>query len=269
MTIAQAKAPVLGALPNGLRKPLLESFDEIVRNFRERRWTPAELNGGKLAEITYSILKGHVEGTYPTRPKKPRNMVDACRSLERAPSTFPRSIRIQIPRMLISLYEIRNNRGVGHVGGDVDPNHMDAVAVLYMAKWIVAEMVRICHEVDPEQATEIVDALVERETPVIWEVGGRKRVLATGLSRTNLVLILLYGTTGPVSDEELARWIEHPKLTYFQRDVLRPAHRARLVEFDEGNGLVHLSPLGMELVEKKVLPGLGKTKHKRKKTRKN
>lgn len=47
-------------------------------------------------------------------------MVDACERLEQAPaSKFPRSVRIQIPRVLIAFYEIRNNRGVGHVGGDV------------------------------------------------------------------------------------------------------------------------------------------------------
>jgi len=47
--------------------------------------------------------------------------------------------------MLIAQYEIRNNRGVGHVGGDVDQNHMDAKIVVEMAKWTIAELIRLFH----------------------------------------------------------------------------------------------------------------------------
>jgi hypothetical protein len=82
-----------------------------------------------------------VDGSYPKRAKKPDNVVDACRALEQAPADVPRSIRIQFPRMLIALYEIRNNRGVGHTGGDVDPNQMDAVTVVAMTNWVMAEFV--------------------------------------------------------------------------------------------------------------------------------
>ena len=71
-------------------------------------------------------------------------------------------------------YEIRNNRGVGHVGGDVDPNHMDAEAVQTMAGWAMAELVRIFHGVKTEEAQETVDALVERKSPIIWEVLGKE-----------------------------------------------------------------------------------------------
>src|SRR5262249_41243927 len=104
---------------DGLRTPLLAAFNEIMRNFRERRWEPSELNGGKLCEVVYSILRGHVDGKMPATPSKPKNMNDACRAIESDPkaTAFPRAVRIQIPRMLVSLYEIRNNRGVGHVGG--------------------------------------------------------------------------------------------------------------------------------------------------------
>ena len=35
-------------LPERLREELLGAFKEIVTNFSERRWEPAELNGGKL-----------------------------------------------------------------------------------------------------------------------------------------------------------------------------------------------------------------------------
>jgi len=136
-------------------------------------------------------------------------MVLASQKLETEAGGAPRSIRIQIPRMLIALYEIRNNRNVGHVGGDVDPNHMDAVCVLQMAKWIMAELVRVLHNVSTEEATAIVDGLADRETPLIWEVNGKKRVMSTGLSMRAKALLLLHASNGPVAEADLVSWIEH------------------------------------------------------------
>ena len=132
-------------LPKRLRSELLDAFGKIVQNYAERRWEPAELNGGKLCEVAYSIVKGMADGKPPARASKPKNMVDACKKIEQS-SSLPRSLRIQIPRMIVALYEVRNNRNVGHVGGEVDPNHMDAVCVLQMSKWIVAELIRVLHE---------------------------------------------------------------------------------------------------------------------------
>lgn len=86
-------------IPDGLRAPLLAAFNEIMRNFRERRWEPSELNGGKLCEVVYSILRGHIDGKMPAKPSKPKNMYDACLAIENESkaSAFPRAVRIQIP----------------------------------------------------------------------------------------------------------------------------------------------------------------------------
>jgi hypothetical protein len=154
--------------------------------------------------------------------------------------------------MLTALYEIRNNRGVGHVGGDVDPNEMDAVAVLYMAKWVVAELVRLFHAVDTATAAAVVESLVERTVPVVWEVGATKRVLAPGLTMKDKTLVLLYSHPGPVEERTLVRWVEHSNPSAFRRDVLRPAHKDKLIEYDAGEGLVHLSPLVVRRVETQV-----------------
>lgn len=140
---------VLTNVPLGLRGPLFQSYQEIATNFAEHRWEPAELNGGKFCEVVYSIVKGNMDGRYPAAPSKPKDMVVACKALEATPVVAgrvgDRSLRILIPRVLPSLYEIRNNRGVGHAGGDVDPNFMDATAVYGMASWTLAELIRIFH----------------------------------------------------------------------------------------------------------------------------
>src|SRR5690606_10298786 len=96
---------LLGALPSGLKNPLIHEYKKLTQNYMEHRWEPAELSAGKICEIVYSIIKGHVDGNYPASPSKPRNMVAACKQLENETS-LPRSFQILIPRMLPALYEI-------------------------------------------------------------------------------------------------------------------------------------------------------------------
>jgi hypothetical protein len=249
-------ADVFGVLPATLRDELIGAFNQIVKNFRERRWEPAELNGGKLCEVVYSILKGYADGKYPNRARKPKNMVLACQNLESEAAGAPRSVRIQIPRMLIALYEIRNNRNVGHVGGDVDPSHMDAVCVLQMAKWTMAELVRVLHNVSTEEATSIVDGLVERDTPLIWKVDGKRRVQNTALSMRDKTLLLLHAEDGPFAERDLVSWLEHSNASVYRRDVLRRLHRARLIEYDEATQTAQISPSGIADVEDRLLPAL-------------
>ena len=80
-------ASALAGLPASLRAGLIESYRSIARNFIERRWEPSELNGGKFAEVVYSIVDGAVSGKFPPKAKKPPNMAVACRALEGQPAT--------------------------------------------------------------------------------------------------------------------------------------------------------------------------------------
>lgn len=244
-------ADAFKSLPTGLRDDLLNAYSEIVRNFAERRWEPAELNGGKLCEAAYTIIRGVADGSFQPRSKKPRNMVDACKDMEKE-TAQPRSVKIQIPRMIVALYEIRNNRGVGHAGGDVDPNDMDATAVLYMSKWLVAELVRVLHTLTTTEATELVEVLIERQVALVWSSGDKKRVLKPGLTWKKNTLLLMMSETGEVAEADLVRWIEHKALPAYRRDVLRPGHKARLWEYDEGARTVRLLTPGIEAAEQIV-----------------
>ena len=243
------------ALPTTLREELLSAFNEIVNNYREHRWEPAELNGGKLCEAVYTVCKGWLEGgNYPARAQKPRRFAETCWGMEAAYQRVPnsRSARVLIPRMMVGLYDIRNHRGVGHAGGDVDPNHQDATVVLYMSKWLVAELVRLLHTLTTDEATAIVDGLIEREVAWVWTHGDKKRVLRTGMKWKPQTLLLLLTEPGEVSEKDLFRWLEHPRLSDLRRDVLRPLHKDRFVEYDEAAATVRLLPPGVSAAEELV-----------------
>jgi hypothetical protein len=244
-------ANAFAELPTTLRSELLDAFSKIVQNYAEHKWEPAELNGGKLCEVVYSIVRGRVDGQYSSRASKPKNIVDACKEVEKT-SSIPRSLKVQIPRMILALYEVRNNRNVGHVGGEVDPNHMDAVCVLQMSKWLMAELVRILHNRPIDEASELVDALVERETPLIWKVGGKTRVLDPNIGMKDKALLLLHASAGPLKERQLVDFLDYSNGSVFRRDILRPAHKKRLIEYDQSSGSVTISPSGIERAEQLI-----------------
>lgn len=248
---------LLAGLPKGLREELIDSYREIVRNFLEHRWEPSELRGGWFAEVAYSIVKGAVAGNFPARASKPSKMVDACRALENTPANSAlvgdKSLRVFIPRALIFLYDVRNNRGVGHVGGDVNANNMDASAVVALASWVMAELVRIFHGVSIEEAQETVDALAERKTPLIWEVEDVKRVLDHTMTAKDQVLVLLHHTAGWVQAADLKAWVEYKNPTDFRKIVLSDLHKLRFIEFDAKGDRARISPKGTEETERRLL----------------
>ena len=52
------------------------------------------------------------------------------------------------------------------------------------------------HAISPEDASAVVNALTEREVPLLWRIGDRTRVLGANLSAKDKTLALLYGTPG-------------------------------------------------------------------------
>ena len=170
-------------------------------------------------------------------------MVQACRALE-SRTNVPRSFKILIPRLLPALYEVRNNRGVGHVGGDVDSNHMDSAAVLAISNWVMAELVRVLHSTTTSDAQGIVDALSTRRIPLVWEgVDGMRRVLDTTVPLKDQVLLLAGASTDAVLISDLEKWTAVRSRTYFKK-VLLTLSTNRLIEVTADDLRVILLPPG-------------------------
>jgi hypothetical protein len=129
---------------------------------------------------------------------------------------------------------------------------MDAEFVLAAAKWIMAELIRLFHNVDVKTATEVVDSLSDRTLPLIWEVDGMKRVLNKALSLADQTLLLLYSAAGPLHEKTLADYLEQGRLQNYRR-VLDKLHQGRIVEWNKSTGLVTLSPVGSQEVEDRLL----------------
>src|SRR5581483_9664301 len=108
--------------------------------------------------------------------------------------------------------------------------------------------VRVFHKMSVVEATEVVEALTERTAPIIWTVGGVRRVLDPDIGHRDQALILLYASTGWVPVAELAKSIEvEPR--YLRRDSLQYLHDQRLIELNSENDSAMISPRGIYKVE--------------------
>jgi hypothetical protein len=244
----------LASVPAGLRDPLIQEYRLIIQNFSEARWSPASLSGGRFCEVVYNILDGYGAGTYASTPSKPSDMVSACRKLEQNKSV-PRSFQILIPRMLPALYEVRNNRNIGHVGGDVNPNHMDTTLVVSMCSWILAEIIRVFHGLDTSSAQAIVDKLAEIKIPLVWQGPEVTRILDNSLSIPDKILILSAASSEPPTLDSLINSIEYGNRAHFNKTLIQ-LHNKRHVEFSTKSQTVTILPPGTKRVAE-ILAKLG------------
>lgn len=239
--MAKELQSALRCLPNTLRRELITEFRNIQASYIGRKWSPAELSGGHFCEIVYSILKGHATGSYPNRSSKPKNFLVACQMLEKE-QKLPRSFKILIPRLLPALYEVRNNRGVGHTGGDVNPNFMDSSLILSGTTWVMCELIRVLHSLTTEQAQQIVSRLTSHKSPAVWVSPATRRVLQPNLKLKDQILLLVGSNEESTAFTDLVAWIENKNVGYLKQ-VINKMHKDRLVEFNN-DGLIELLPPG-------------------------
>ncbi len=245
---------IFSFLPKPLVYNLEKRYTGLKRNFIEGRFEPSELNGAKFCEVVLRILQWYVStgNNYIPFGTKINNFDQEMKKFE-SQSNFPDSIRFHVPNILRALYTIRNKRGVAHIGGDVDPNHMDASFVISSADWIMAELVRLFHNIDTLEAQKIVESLVTKNIPLIWSLNGKKRVLNPKLKFKETTLALLYSEYPNIVPEDiLFEWVEHSNLSVFRRDILKFCHKERLLEYYPEKGEVIISPIGIKFVEDNI-----------------
>ena len=244
----------LANVPKIFRAKIITYYHDIKRSYVEGKFDSAGLGAGKLCEVLIRLLQQEVVGKYTPFGKKIPNMADECRKIITASNkNVSDSLKIILPRALVFLYTMRNKRGIGHVGGDIDANSIDTATIARTADWILCELIRVFHKMPIEEAQDLIDAISVRSMPIVWEVAGKKRVLRDGLNAKQKALLLLYSEpNSAVLTEDLCMWIEYSP-SMFEKRVLRDLHSKRLIEHDKDSELVHLSPKGAQLVEEELL----------------
>jgi len=261
-----AEAILKSAYPSELVDALLTAYKEIESNFSVRRWKVSELDAGHFVEASRRIIDKCLAGSYIPIGKNLPSFSDAeLKRLEQASGN--ESYRLLIPKVLKSIYNIRNKRGVGHLGV-VSPNEMDATLILYSSKWVLGEFLRLSYGegTDPSVAQQTVDKIMERRLELIWKSGDVVRILDSEFPARDQVLVLLYDSN-LLSEETLRAAIEYKNTSAF-RKILGRLHAERLIEFSR-HGPIAITPKGV-IVAEKLITGFstgakfeGKTKRRK------
>lgn len=245
----------LGGIDKQFRDRIVKSYIDLRAAFSTGQYDAAGLRAGVFAEAVARLLQHELTGAHTPFGTSLPNFADLCRGFERIDKAKgPESLRVIVPRALLFIYTLRNKRGIGHIGGDIEANEIDAATCLRTADWCICEFVRIYHKLPIEDAQALLDAISVRQIPSIWAVGGKKRILNVTLSYPDQVLLLLHSAgESAVPSEDLADWIEHPRLRDFRNKVLAPLHDKRMVEWDRETDTVSISPIGVKRVEEAIL----------------
>jgi hypothetical protein len=245
----------LSGIPSQFRSHIIGSYESLKAAFAEAKFDLCGLRAGKFAEAMLRYLQHSLTGKFIPFGKKIPNYVGDCRALEQLPQdSGPESFRVVMPRALSFLYTLRNKRGIGHIGGDVDANEIDAATSARVADWCLCETIRVVHTLSLEEAQDILNTVAVRQIPRVWQVVGKKRVLDPSMDYQSQTLLLLYSDTATgIPLEDLYNWTGHSNLTVYRRDVVAPLHKKRLIEYDRDTEMIILSPSGSKRVEQTIL----------------
>lgn len=254
-----SKSSALERIFSTLQKPfdksVLDAYLKLKAKF-DIAYYSSEYDGagiafGKFVEVIIRLVQLEVKGAFTPFGTSISDLSKECRDIiETKGSSASESVRVIIPRSLVFLYTLRNKRGIGHVGGDVDANRVDIKTATQIADWVICELIRIYHHTSLEAAQDIVNGLTEKEIPEVWEIDGKKRILKNGLSSKDKTLLLLYSEVSSFAlVEDLYEWIEYSNISLYRQRVLSPLHESRYIEFNKKEDIAFISPLGINYIE--------------------
>ena len=199
---------------------LLDAYSEAKSMFYLGGLRLSEVEGGRFCEAAFRLLQESCWRSFDPVGVKLRvePLITKLGNLPAGSHTV--SIRIHIPRALRVAYDIRNNRDAAHLADGIDPNLQDATLVISILDWVLAEFVRLSHNVSADEASAMVDNLVTRQVPVIQDFNGFLKVLRTDLSASAMCLVLLYqrGAIG-ASFVNITEWIKPSMRGHLRRTL--------------------------------------------------
>jgi hypothetical protein len=238
--------------PTNLVDELIECYVEQKKNFYLGRLRPTEVEGGRFAEAAFRMLQ-HFGGLSVT-PLGMRLDTDAIiRSLANlSSSAAPDSIRLNIPRTLRVIYDIRNNRDAAHLADGIDPNLQDSSLVSATMDWVLAEFVRLARGVSPDRAFALVKAITIRRIPAVEQFGDFLKTLRPSLGPSDRILLLLYHCADSgATAAELSSWLKPKQRANLSRTLTQLEHDKDYIVFTDGK--FKLTRRGISAIENRGL----------------
>lgn len=235
-------------LPQDLVKQLETEFQKLHQEYFLGHWEPSQLDGGRFAEIVLRILEYKNIGIYtPIGIQLNRPTIV---STLRQNTNLDESLRFQALGLTELVLDFRNKRNVAHPG-TVDVNAMDSVFVISSANWIVAELIRLETQMDPDEAQAEIKKIIERKIPIVEEIGGRLKCLNPSLDVVQKSLVFCYQKyPAPISLEDLFAWTKYSNKVVLRKKLEKVDKNDGLIDYKDD--LVSLTIKGLMWVEKNI-----------------
>jgi hypothetical protein len=247
------QAQLSASLPAKLVEELLEAHGEAKRNLYLGGLRLSEVEGGRFCEAAFRLLEFITTGGAFTPLGTMLNSEVTIQRLEKLPkASHPESVRIHVPRALRLVYDIRNKRNAAHLADGIDPNLQDATMVAAVLDWVLAEFIRLYHNVTANQAQQLVNDIVTRAVPVVQDFNGFLKVLKLNLAVSDHCLVLVYqrGDRG-CTFQEMETWVRPPMRANLGRTLKILSDKKDFAHFD-GNRY-YITQLGQREVEARHL----------------
>ena len=193
-------------------------IEEGNNEFLKENWDYVGNEIGKFIEVAFRIVQNKTLNQYTSMNEKlPIINEGFLKNFEQS-NNADEEYRIIIPRVLYSMYCIRNKRGMIHIN-NINPNRMDALYLINSSKWILAEIIRTTSNIDFEIAMQLIDDILHKTIPYVWRNNDTVRVLNTKLNVKEKILLLLY-SEDKMSLEKLFNCIEYKNKTIFKKYII-------------------------------------------------
>ncbi len=231
---------------------LLGAYEEAKREFYLGGHRLNAVEGGRFCEAAFRLLQqAALMSVTPLGTK-----LDTQRLIGQLESASGKSdsIRIHIPRALRVVYDIRNKRDAAHLGDGIDPNLQDATFVCAVLDWVLAEFVRLYHNVEPHEARAMVEELVTRAAPAVQDFDGFLKVLRPDLQASDYCLLLLYQREPEgATFADLHQWVRPEMRANLKRTLRGLEHDKALIHLDVMTVVYRITRLGQREVEEQGL----------------
>lgn len=251
-TLAMVRSSLVATLDSSVVDVALATYEELKRNLYLGGNRLSAVEAGRFCEAVVRLLQQSASGAFTALADN----LEVDKELRRLENqvTAPESIRLHIPRAIRVIYTIRNKRNNAHLNGGIDANIQDSTFVAATCDWIMAELMRLNHNVPPAEAASIVQDLVQRKAPLVQDFNGYLKVLDPTLPAGDHLLLLLYQRgSGGASTEQLRDWSRPDMRGNLKRTVARLVYDKAWVHEDDGRYFITEAGI-IEVNCRKLLP---------------
>jgi hypothetical protein len=229
--LAAIRSALSASLDSKIVDELLEAYTEAKRNFHLGGLRLNAVEGGRFCEAAFRLLQQRATGSFT--PIGVSLNAEQIRIRLENETAQPDSVRFHIPRALRVVYGIRSKRDAAHLGDGIDPNLQDATLVVSVLDWVLAEFVRLYHNVSADEAQGIVETLVRRQVPAVQDFAGFPKVLRPQLRAGDYILLLLYQVANKgATFDQLTNWARPSMRANLRRTLKKLTNDQAFVHFD-------------------------------------